>query len=137
MAEQIDDILAHYGVKGMRWGQRKARKSRAKSKAKESDTEKTKYQKAPSRLSDAELSRRIKRLDMEKRYNELNAVPKSEGKQMATRILKNVGEGTATKVLNQVAYYGVKKAVEKKVGADVSKQIFGQSLKPEKKDDDD
>ena len=84
---EYPDFLAHYGVKGMRWGKRKnkpsisdlsdeylkARNERARLEATyKRDTVRTNTKLAqPKRLSDAELKARINRLTMEKTYNEL------------------------------------------------------------------
>lgn len=132
-------ILSHHGVKGQKWGVRRKRSDRSAS-GKESKTKKKSQQqsqrfgKEAKRLSDKELNARIKRMELEKKYNDLNSSSKtsSEGKSIASRVLKNVGEQTSTRILNDVAYYTGKKAIEyalsKKMGkesaASVAKDIF-------------
>lgn len=56
MTDNADDFLAHYGVKGMKWGVRKDRKARASSS--DPKTKKTKTQKA--RANAREKSRKSK-----------------------------------------------------------------------------
>lgn len=112
MSDATTDILEHFGVKGMKWGVRRPRGKNGRV----GSTQKTKFQKSPSRLSDAELAKRVKRLEMEKKYNELNETPKSEGKKMASRIVRTVGEETITKITKEVAYYAGKKTIEAAIG---------------------
>jgi len=107
-----DDFLAHYGVKGMRWGIRKDRKSGRKSA---SDVAKT--------LTDAELKKRVDRLQMEKRYVDLVSQTRKKdrttfdrGVEQVTKMLTNAAK---QKLQNQVnsAYSDV---VDLAIGAAVS-----------------
>ncbi len=54
----VDAILEHYGTKGMKWGVRKPGTGAA-------STHRTTYRKAPSKLSNEELLRRIARMETE------------------------------------------------------------------------
>lgn len=96
-----EDILEHYGVKGMKWGVRKKR-----------DPGRTVFEKPPSRLTDDELKRRIQRLESEKRYNELNRRDVSQGERLAAEILTNVGRATVTTVGTAAALYGVSRLLQ-------------------------
>ena len=129
--------LYHYGVLGMKWGVRRARKSaiatsrdaadlrkhgyikeadavqkvsdkqrkkayelqrkidtkNANKKRKPSATAHEDYKKAHSKksvreMSDAELRSRINRLDMERRYQELNPSAKNRGRKYVNSIIK-------------------------------------------------
>jgi hypothetical protein len=101
----VIDFLDHTGVPGMKWGVRNApsqAKQEAKSGKKASSGKpgpaKTVYKKKPARLSDAELSSRIKRMELEKKYSDLNAPARSAGRSYARGLLENVGKtavGTA------------------------------------------
>ena len=65
--------LAHYGVKGMRWGVRRGRKARsAAQRARKID---------PSTLSDAELNAHILRMQREQQYKQLSG-RKSVGERL-------------------------------------------------------
>lgn len=72
----MNNVLSHYGVKGMRWGVRKSRPSRDTKKTsakKTTPTSNTSKKNKLSDLSDDELRRRINRLNMEKQYKDLTA----------------------------------------------------------------
>jgi K+-transporting ATPase c subunit len=99
----VEEFISHYGKKGMRWGQRKAR-----------STNRTVFGKPPTKLTSAELDRRIKRMEMEKRYNELNKRDVSTGQRLAAEILSNSGRTVATTVLTGAAILGVRAIARKK-----------------------
>jgi hypothetical protein len=103
----VKDFIEHFGTKGMRWGQRKARsdrpsrakggeKSGAKVRAKKG---KTQFKKPATKLSDEDLAKRIKRLEMEKRYNDLNKAEVSSGKKAANEVLGKSGKRIAETVI--------------------------------------
>lgn len=135
---KTQEFIDHYGTKGMRWGVRKPRGDRSafKKKAKAAatsdkgekrDKERTVFGKSPQRLTNAQLEARIKRMDMEKRYNDLNKRDVSKGEQIATEIITNVGKqvitNIATSTLTGLGSYGVKKVLERKTKLPVS-EIF-------------
>lgn len=79
-----DDFLAHFGIKGMKWGIRRSpeqlgRKSSSKSDAGKEDV---------SKMSDQELRSRLNRLQMEQQYKQLSSNSISSGKKTAQKILK-------------------------------------------------
>lgn len=108
MKIDMNAVLEHHGVKGMKWGIRKDRKRKT------SSTEMTRYKKPPSKLSDVELARRVKRLETEKRYNDLNAEKKSAGKKFANDILVNSGKQTISKLVGGLLSIGIAAALAKK-----------------------
>lgn len=103
------EFLEHYGVKGMKWGARRNRDSSSK-------PQRTTYSKSPSRLSDAELNRRIKRLELEKKYSELNNPTTSNGKKYAQSLLENSGRVATSAVVSGVATFAVQKALKNRFG---------------------
>jgi hypothetical protein len=125
MTMSIEEFIEHHGVKGMRWGQRTSRSSVSKSKP----TARTKFEKSPSRLSDADLNRRVKRMEVEKRYNDLNKKDVGEGHKFASDILKSTGKTVATTLLAGAALYGISKALNTKMGPGVAEGITGKKIK--------
>ena len=105
-----DFILEHHGVKGQKWGVRKARSGGKAS------TQRTTFSKAPSKLSDAELAKRIRRMETEKKYNQLNRSDTSEGKKFVTEVLTSAGRRVATTVLTGATLLAVKAAISAKFG---------------------
>jgi K+-transporting ATPase c subunit len=104
----VSEFLEHYGKKGMRWGTRKGRAGASRS------TDRTVFNKSPKKLTSAELDSRIKRMEMEKRYNELNKRDVSKGQQLASEVLSNSGRTVATTVLTGAAILGVRALAKKK-----------------------
>lgn len=98
LAIEVDEEndLVHYGVKGMRWGVRRSRAQLAKGKKEkghEGENEPKPVGKAaiktstkrvnPKDLTDAQLKRRIERLNMEKQYSKLTKPPDGAAKKLA------------------------------------------------------
>lgn len=77
-----EDYLLHYGVLGMKWGVRRANRGSSKS-----TSSKRKKKESVKNLSDEELNRRIRRLRMEKEYNDL----KGRGSSKAKKAMSAVG----------------------------------------------
>lgn len=77
MARTADDVLIHYGVKGMKWGVRRSREERARARAARKQ-ESEDYQQAkqlrkkkPSQMSNAELRKLNERMQLEQTYANL------------------------------------------------------------------
>lgn len=104
-----EEIIAHYGVKGMKWGKRGAAAS--------SSTERTQFAKAPKKLSTEELVKRIGRMEAEKKYNQLNRADISPGRQAANEILSTTGKRVASTVLTGASLLAIKAAVDAKFGS--------------------
>lgn len=103
----------------MKWGVRK-RSSRTSGSGETTvrrTRKRTVYAKSPKKLTNAELERRIKRMEMEKRYNDLNKRDVSQGEKIATEILTNVGKQAVTNVGTRLATglltVGAKQALKK------------------------
>lgn len=106
-----EEFLSHYGVKGMRWG---VRRQAAKAAASAS---KTKYKKPPARLSDAELNRRIKRLELEKKYEDLNNPTTFNGRAYTQSLLENSGRSVAAAVIGVPVTFMVQRYMRSRFGA--------------------
>jgi hypothetical protein len=149
--EDRDNILEHYGVPGMKWGvrrsraERKAAREERKAAKKQSDDdtgsgskssggrgdkitkgEKTRYEEKSKNLTDSELQARIKRMETEKRYNDLNKRDISTGEKLVAEVITNVGKQVVTQVLTK---QGTKK------GNDLFKKLEsrGQPPRPDPK----
>lgn len=91
--EEDEAKLAHFGIKGMKWGVRKDRKrgDRIRAEAKV--------------LTDAELATRIKRLSAEATYIKLSTGPErnpSLGERLAKEAISNIEKSAKTAVFNKV-----------------------------------
>lgn len=103
----VDAYLDHHGIKGMRWGVR--RKSRQNDEAKARST-----RSKAKRLTDDELNNAVKRLELEKRYIDLNSKTSHAGKQYAQSILDSAGKTVAATIVGTSAAFFVKKALKAK-----------------------
>ena len=77
-----EDYLEHYGVKGMKWGKRRARSSGSDSgDSKPARSKKTKPVKADvKQMSDKELRDKINRMQMEQQYAKLTGTKEGRSK---------------------------------------------------------
>lgn len=123
-----DQFLAHYGVKGMKWGVRRTQSqlSRAAAKRKENRDPNTPEGAERARrkaalqnrrtISDADLDRLVKRLETEKKLKNLVEDDLSGGQKAAKMILSDTGKQVARQVLAGVAVAAVSVAVANKFG---------------------
>jgi 2'-5' RNA ligase len=121
-SDEADKFLAHFGVKGMRWGVRKDRSggghggsddhnnaTAARAKAKKGGVKS---------LSNKELQDMITRMNLEQQYVRLappskGAIIMRKGSQVVGEILIGVGKSQATKLLNDQATKLVAQALKK------------------------
>lgn len=115
----VKEFIEHHGVKGMRWGVSRSRKQGSTSRG----TDRTVFAKSPKNISSAELEKRIKRMETEKRYNELNKRDIGKGETLAAEILTNSGRTVATTIVTGAVLFGVKTALKKKFGSEVAGAI--------------
>lgn len=109
-------VLEHYGVKGQKWGVRKSRTANIK----RAGTARTRFSKSPNRLTTRELTNRIKRMETEKRYNQLNRRDLSEGQQFVKDVLTNSGRRVATTVLTGSTLVAIKAVLSSKLGSSIA-----------------
>lgn len=137
-SSDVTDFLAHFGIKGQKWGVRNKRGHGGRKPA--TALNKKFEDKSYQRLSDAELNKRIKRMELEKRYSDLNNAsnPKvKRGEGLAGKVIKTVGEQTSTRLLNDLAYYGGKQAtkaiLKKSMGEDAAEKMYTEMFPKKKK----
>ena len=116
-----NEYIEHYGVKGQRWGFRKATtrggtppsKRKAKGEVDEGENSSSKRVQTPSHksktkdLSDQELKDRIQRLQNEKLYKQLTAKPEN----VVVGIIKRSAKASAEQSLTQVSTKLLKQAL--------------------------
>lgn len=138
-----DEYLIHYGVLGMKWGVRRrlgnipgvGRLVKSKTKTDNDDKDNkdddnTPKKKSVKDMSDVELTTAIKRLENEKRYNDLTATSEgkkkvSRGKKLVEDMLeqsaKNIGTQTTTYIMGTAVNsigkkFGIEQLVNPKKG---------------------
>lgn len=137
MPEDMETFLSHHGIKGMKWGVRRTpaqlghkpssgkKKSKSSSKKQSSPRKKIKlsglrkkktvkktvktFRKASS-YTDNELALAVRRLQLEKQYNQLVSEASKKTKSKGQKFLEDVGKELATNVKKEVA-----KAVEDEI----------------------
>jgi 2'-5' RNA ligase len=95
----VDDYFLHYGVKGMKWGARKAKIEAARapeSKHVKAVRDKVKQTKVSS-VSNKDLQDAITRMNLEKQFNQLNPGRLEKGHKVVKAVLS--GGATANQVL--------------------------------------
>lgn len=107
------DFLEHHGVKGMQWGKRKRRN--------EGDRAKTFGNKGakklkPKNLSDEEINKAIKRMELEKKYTQLSKGRVGAGKDYATGIMSNSGKAAAGAAVGTGVSFLVGRALKQHFG---------------------
>ena len=131
-SDNVDEFLAHYGVKGMKWGVRKDRSGGGSRKSKpDSKTPATK--KAPEKkggsssgsapkktvkdIDDATLRDAINRIKLEQEFKRLTTADKSRGRKMVEDALFEAGKetlkGVAVKYATQASVKFIENSLKK------------------------
>jgi hypothetical protein len=125
------DFLEHWGIKGMKWGRRKARatgpgtghrpkapiKAPIKVQKRDDDHDAEKPKKSPTKpheMDDVQLRNAINRIQMEKQYAQLTAREKSLGRKFAEDVLLGAGKQVATQYAAKYMGQGVEALLKKK-----------------------
>lgn len=89
--EKIEEVLAHYGVTGMKWGVRRKGRSGGKASADYTRSRKLLKKKKLSELSNDDLKKLNKRLEMERKFKAVNPKASAEGKRWVGKTLNAYG----------------------------------------------
>jgi hypothetical protein len=118
--DDADTILAHYGVKGMKWGIRR------KSAGSSSDP-----LSATKNMSNDDLRKVIDRMRLEQQYSELAKNPKKEaGKKYATKMAQDSGNRLVGAVVGTVATIAVTMALGNHVArSEATKEVAKEAFK--------
>lgn len=137
MKTTTDEFIAHFGVKGMKWGVRRDRPDNVEVSITErpgrkklktsggdgrsaSDDAKTAAvsrqiarRNSTDALSTKELQELVNRMNLEQQYSRLAAGTVSPGRKFVADLLLNVGKQQATRVANEQATVYVNEAVKR------------------------
>ncbi len=144
----IEDYLAHYGRKGMKWYEHifgklqehakyNKKKSAQKKASKQIEKEEKKKKRASyKKLSDEELRRRIDRQKLEKEYLELTKETRTNSQRLVKRalnLLEDVGfdvvKGSVENIGKQYVTYWLGTAINTKLGYEAVNPKKGQKDK--------
>lgn len=111
-------IIAHHGIKGMKWGVRrtKAQLERAANRKADRQRKKQMRQDVKNRrlLSDEELNAKIRRLEMEKKLRTLTDEEINRGRKAVVEVLEDGGKQAAKSFVAGGLKYGAKAAMKRK-----------------------
>ena len=108
-------VMQHHGIKGQKWGVRRFQNAdgslTAAGKQRASAVQKRTDSKNRGTLTNAQLKKKIERLQLEKQLHELTNQEVNSGRAYAQNILKNVGSKVLTTVASGAILYAGKAAV--------------------------
>lgn len=110
--DQVVEFLDHHGVKGQKWGIRnKSRRAKTKVVRRVQGAKKKSLKTQVSALSDDDLSKALKRMNMEQQYISLKN--KTSTKRAGQNFVKDVGKTAVKTALVAVATHHVTNAFKK------------------------
>ena len=111
----VDEFLEHHGVKGQKWGVRRAR---TKTTPSADHTQATAHKKTVKKhgtkaLSNDELSVLVKRLELETKYSSLQSKQKSPSRKIADDLVASYFKAQAREAVNDVGAILIKSVLNK------------------------
>jgi hypothetical protein len=111
--EQVGNFIEHYGKKGMKWGVRRSKGSKA---SKKGPSKKRVQPKSAKELSDDDLRKAINRMNMEKQYTDLVKSRNKSPNRAVSNFILGVGstavKGAVTGLATQQVSAVLKKATK-------------------------
>lgn len=110
--DQVKDFLEHHGIKGQKWGIRnKSLKIKTKAISTFESKKKKSLRAKTASLSDEELAKALKRMNMEQQY--INLSTKSSAKKSGQSFVKDIGKTAVKTALTAVVTHHVTKGFNK------------------------
>jgi hypothetical protein len=113
----VSEFLAHFGVKGMKWGVRSSHTSSSPGSEDHmrvtSIKSKVKKDGGTKSLSNKELQDLINRINLERQFKTLHPSPQSKAVKFAADLLLGVGKQQITKLATDFATKAVAEALKK------------------------
>lgn len=117
--DEVDAVLAHHGIKGMKWGFRRRTSSKLSASSQKASGQWTKSSK---RLTNEELQSRIRRLELEQRYSQLSQTNGQRLRAKGKQAVENAVFSTAQKALSKTAETAFTKATGISLKSDKKKK---------------
>lgn len=116
----VDDFFEHFGVKGMKWGQRRKRGSDGRVGGSEGTSKskggsETASKPKAGELSTTELQHHIARMQLEKQYSDLVKGVTPQKKSEAGAFIADLGKTLVKNAVTTTGSHAVKMALEKSV----------------------
>lgn len=102
----VEDVLAHHGIKGMRWGVKggKGTPTAGSDDAKRAAASKEIVKKSGVKaLNNQELQHLVNRINLEQQYKRLNPSNKEKAARFAADLLLGVGKQQVTRIASDIA----------------------------------
>lgn len=115
----MSNNIQHHGVLGMHWGRHKQKSTPFPPNKKKTIEEKAPPKRTVKDLTDAELTQKINRMNLEKQYRDIVSIESRAQVSKGRRFIEDVLEQSGKKVATQVATYAMGNAVNKMMKAQV------------------
>ena len=125
----VEDHLAHFGVKGMHWGVERSRTARTDDNSKSADaararaTADTIKKHGVNAVSNADLQHLVNRRNLEKQHAGLSTANRSDGKKFLDKLVSDQKDAAQREAGKVVAEYAAKGAVW--LAKEGTKQLLG------------